>query len=199
VTDNAVGPAAETTYVVDPTASSGAYNRWASQRAGGVYYADRPSAKGRRFVLDGAPMARDTELVGAPELCLTLRTDQPDGIVIAYLEDIGPDGRVTHLTEGELRLIHRKTQGSACDPAPGTSRSFARADAAPVTPGELMRLEIPLMPTAALIRTGHRLRVSLAGADEGTFPMLTTVPATWTIATGGAEGSTIILPLRDWR
>jgi putative CocE/NonD family hydrolase len=195
----------ERTYAVDPTTSSGGpFNRWGSQGGMPVYYGDRRAAPGRRLSFDSFPVERDTELVGAPELCLAMRTDQPDGFVFAYLEDVAPDGRVTHLTEGELRLLHRKTQGntntqpSGCDPAPGTKRSFNRADGVPVTPGELMYVELPLLPTAALIQKGHRVRLSLAGADEGTFSMLTDTPATWVVSYGGSGGSTLKLPSRPW-
>jgi putative CocE/NonD family hydrolase len=188
----------ELTYRVDPTATAGAFNRWASQRGGFIYYGDRRNAAGQRLSFDAAPVARDTELVGAPELCLALATDQADGLVVAYLEDVAPDGRVTYVTEGELRLLHRATRTGDCDPAPGTERSFERADAAPVVPGELMRVEIPLLSTAALVRQGHHLRLSLAGADAGTFPTLTDAPATWTVRVGGPDGSTLRVPSRPW-
>jgi putative CocE/NonD family hydrolase len=189
---------AEQTYQVDPETSSGtAFNRWASQSNAPVYYGDRRRSPGARLSFDGAPFPRDVELAGAPELCLVLRSDQPDGLVIAYVEDVAPDGRVTYLTEGELRLLHRKTQGAACDPAPGTERSFARADAAQVVPGELMRVELPLLPVAALLRKGHHLRLSLAGADAGTFPLLSDVPAKWTVAYGRG-GSSLRVPLKPW-
>jgi uncharacterized protein len=184
-------------YVVDQGASSGAFNRWASQRNGPVHYGDRRLAPGARLTFDAAPVASDRELVGAPEVCLVMSVDQPDGVVIAYLEDVAPDGRVTHLTEGELRLLHRRTQGASCDPAPGTRRSFARADAAPVVPGERMRIELPLLPTAAFIGRGHHLRLTLAGADAGTFAPVTETPPTWTVVTG-AGGSTLTVPLRPW-
>jgi putative CocE/NonD family hydrolase len=143
------------------------------------------------------------ELVGEAELCLAMRTDQSDGVVLAYLEDVAPDGRVTYLTEGELRLLHRKTTGDqarvgGCDPAPGTKRTFNRADAALVTPGELMHVELPLLPTAARIQKGHRLRLTLAGADAGNFPLLTEAPATWSVGYGGAGGSTLRVPMKVW-
>jgi len=192
------GAAGEVSYVVDPTATSGPLNRWASQTASPIYYGDRRQAPGRRLSFDAAPVRADLELVGAPELCLAMRTDQPDGFVGAYLEDVAPDGRVTYLTEGVLRLLHRKTQGKPCDPASDTRRSFARADAAPVTPGELMQVEIPMQPTAALIQKGHHLRLSLAGADAGTFSTLTgDKTATWSVAFG-AGGSSLRLPLKAW-
>jgi len=193
------GAEGERTYQVDPDASSGAgMNRWSSQSNHPIYYGDRRFAAGARVSFDGEPMQRDMELAGAPELCLALRSDQPDGAVFAYLEDVAPDGRVTYLTEGVLRLVHRKTRGAACDPARGTERSFARADALPVVAGERMQIEIPFLPVAARIAKGHQLRLSLAGADHGTFPMLTEVPATWSIGYGGAHGTTLTLPLRPW-
>jgi hypothetical protein len=61
-----------------------------------------------------------------------------------------------------------------------------------------MRIEIPLASTAALLRQGHQLRLSLAGADAGTFPSLTDQPATWTLRYGGADGSTLRVPTRPW-
>jgi len=128
-----------------------------------------------------------------------VRTDQTDGLVIAYLEDVAPDGRVTYLTEGELRLLHRKTEGRPCDPAPGTKRSFARPDGAPVEPGALMTIELPFLETAALIRSGHRLRLSLAGADQANFPTLTGDKlAHWSLAYGGDTGSKLTLPFKPW-
>jgi uncharacterized protein len=208
---HAGGRRGERGYRVDPTTSPGTFTRWAAQTGAPVYYGDQRFAPGNRLTFDADPVTRDTELVGAAELCLVMRSDQTDGTVIAYLEDVAPDGRITYLTEGQLRLLHRKTSGGACDPAPGTARTFARSDAAPVTPGELMRIELPLLPTAALIRKGHHLRLALAGADAGprrpfevsspgvdTFPMLTEVPATWSVSYGGPHGSTLIVPTRPW-
>jgi putative CocE/NonD family hydrolase len=196
----AAGEAGTASYTVDPTTSSGQFNRWASQRNAPVHYGDQGRAPGRRMAFDAAPVERDTEVVGAAEVCLAMRIDQTDGVVIAYLEDVGPDGRVTHLTEGELRLLHRKTGGGAgaCDPGPGARRSFRRADGAAVVPGERMKVELPLLATAALVRRGHHLRLSLAGADAGTFAPPAGPPATWVVDHGGADGSTVTVPLRAW-
>lgn len=197
---DAWGKPGERPYRVDPSTSSGGpFNRWGSQTGVPPYYGDQRDSSARRMTFDGPVIERDTELIGAPELCLAMRTNQPDGAIFAYLEDLAPDGRVTHLTEGQLRLLHRKSGGraSGCDPAPGTKRTFARADGALVTPGARMYVELPLLPTAALIQKGHRVRLSLAGADQGTFPMLTETPATWAVSFG-AGGSTVRIPSRPW-
>lgn len=188
--------ASELSYRVDPTTSSGAYNRWGSQRGQPIHYGDRRRAPGALLSFDAPAVDSDVEIAGAPELCLVMSTDQSDGLVIAYLEDVAPDGRVTYLSEGELRLLHRATRGAACDPAPGAERSFARADAAPAVPGERMRLEIPLANIAARVGRGHHLRLSLAGADAGTFSTATDTPATWSVAVGGPDGSTLQVPMQ---
>jgi putative CocE/NonD family hydrolase len=185
-------------YTVDPNSTSGMFNRWAAQRGKPIFYGDLRSAPGKRLSFDMASEGVDQELVGTPELCLNLSSDQKDGIVIAYLEDVAPDGRVTYLTEGILRLLHRETAGTACDPAPGANRSFERTDGAAVVPGEMMRLELPLYPVAAMVRAGHHLRLSLAGADAGWFDGLTgNVAAKWTVAFG-PDGSMLSVPLRPW-
>jgi len=193
-----VRDAGEREYRVDPETSSGPHNRWASGMNGPIYYGDRRHAPGVRASFDAAPVPSDVELVGAPELCLAMRSDQTDGAVFAYLEDVAPDGRVTYLTEGLLRLLHRKTQHGTggCDPEPGTERSFRRADGAAVVPNELMQVELPLLPVAARIQKGHHLRLSLAGADKDSFPALTETPATWSIAYCGTQGSTLRIPVR---
>ncbi len=189
---------AERDYLVDVHANSGgSFNRWASQQNAPIYYGDRRAQPGNLLTFELAAFKRDMELVGAAELCLAMRSDKPDGVVIAYLEDVAPDGRVTYLTEGELRLIHRKTQGAACDADEGVNRSFARADGAPVVPGELMQVEIALLPVAARLRKGHHLRLALSGADEGTFPLLTDGPAQWSVGYG-RHGSRLSVPLKPW-
>ena len=47
--------------------------------------------------------------------------------------------------------------------------SFKRADMMPLVPGEVAELSFGLLPTSALIRKGHRIRIGIAGHDAGTF------------------------------
>ena len=185
------------TYKVDPTSTSGTYTRWGAQRGGLVFYGNRQGMPDNRMTFDAPAMNEDVELVGSAELCLVMSSDKTDGIVIATLEDVAPEGRVTYLTEGLLRLIHRKSSNKSCDAAPGVTRSFNRADGAPVVPGEIMEIEFELLPVAALIRKNHHLRLALTGADAGWFEALTDAPATWTVAFGD-DGSYLSVPTRPW-
>ena len=50
--------------------------------------------------------------------------------------------------------------------------SFCKEDALPLIPGEPAEIAFGLLPVAARIKKGHRIRVSIAGHDEGTFPRI---------------------------
>ena len=104
---------------------------------------------------------------------------------------------MTYLTEGQLRAVHRKVSD---EPPPyhvfGPYHSFKRADGLPVVPGELMEMTFALMPISALIRSGHRIRLAIAGADHDTFAR---IPAegtpTITVERNAAHASHIDLPI----
>ena len=48
------------------------------------------------------------EVTGHPIVHLFAESTARDGAVHVYLEDVDPAGRVTMVTEGQLRLLHRK-------------------------------------------------------------------------------------------
>jgi putative CocE/NonD family hydrolase len=158
-------------YKVDFEATTGLSNRWHTQTGGQpVSYPDRVEADRRLLVYTSLPLHQDTEITGTAVIKLFLTTTASDGAVFAYLEDVAEDGRVSYLTEGELRALHRKTPNEQ-PPYKTFSpyHSFMRKDAAPVVPGELMELNFGLLPVSVLVKKGHRLRVAIAGADRDTF------------------------------
>jgi predicted acyl esterase len=88
--------------------------------------------------------------------------------LIIYLEDVAPDGRVTYVSQGDLRLAFRKlVRGDDSAYSADPFHSYRRSDMAPLTPGTLADIVIAISPIAALIRKDHRLRVAIAGADAG--------------------------------
>jgi uncharacterized protein len=156
-------------YDVDFTATTGAANRWATQRDGSdVIYADRASEAPKLLTYTSEPLSEALRVVGHPVIRLYLSTTREDGALFVYLEDVAPDGSVTYVTEGELRLLHRRTS-AAPYVAFGPQHSFLRADSAPLVPGTTELVELTLLPVSVLIGNGHRLRVSVAGHDADTF------------------------------
>ena len=153
----------------------------------------------RLLTFTSAPFERDREITGHPLITLFVRSTHEDGLFIAYLEDVAPDGRVTYITEGQLRAIMRRLG----DEPPlyrkaGPHRSELRADAMPLVPGEVAELTFELWATSVLIRKGHSLRVAVAGADKDTFahyPLNGEVPKI-TVERNRAYPSHLVLPFR---
>lgn len=116
------------------------------------------------------------------------------------LEDVAPDGRVTYISEGQLRAVMRRIS----DEPPlyrkfGPHRTELRADAMPLVPGEIAELKVEIWATSVLIQQGHQIRVAIAGADEDTFlryPRTGETP-TLTVARNRLHASHIELPIKE--
>ncbi len=157
-------------YKVDFEASTGEKNRWRTQLGGQVIYADRAEEDRRLLVYTSQPLTSDMEITGHPVVNLYVTSTHTDGAFYVYLEEIDEAGKVTYLTEGQLRAIHRKVSKDA---PPYTTlvpyHTFRKKDAMPLVPGEIAELKFGLLPTSVLIRKGHRIRLAVAGHDKSVF------------------------------
>ena len=118
-------------YTVDFRASSGDQNRWDTGFGGGdVVYPDRANEDKKLLVYNSAPLDSDLEITGSPVLTLEMSSTASDGALHAYLEDVAPEGRVTYLDEGILRVIERKEVDLKSLPYEplGPAHSFLRTD-----------------------------------------------------------------------
>jgi hypothetical protein len=188
------GPGVTVTHQVDVTASTGAANRWLAidlDRA--PAYPGRERAGDSLLTFTSGPLPADAHVLGFPVLTLRLATSGTDGAVYAYLEDIAPGGRVSYLSEGCLRFVHRAAAGPAQPERLGVPRTFAREDALRVVPGDAMDLVVPLLPVSALVRAGHRVRVAIAGHDASCFTRYGPAAEAFTLSLGG--DSRLDLPL----
>jgi uncharacterized protein len=179
---------------VDPDVGTGRRSRWVSllgllPPAG---YADR-SALGRRLlVYRSQSLDQALEVTGHPVLVLHAAFDAEDAHVFAYLEDERPDGRVLYVTEGQLRALHRHSDRADAGGLP--RRSFERADARRLEPGELVEIVFDLQPISWRFGAGHRVRLALAGADADHFTRLGRTPS-WRVQRGGPRASHLELPV----
>lgn len=161
------------TYTVDFEASTGEYNRWWEMgvlKQKTVVYGNRTAAQRHLLTYTSPPLAEDTEITGYPIATLHVTSTETDGAFYVYLEDVDENGRVTYVTEGQLRAIHRKV---SADTPPYKLQvpyhSFKREDAMPLAPGEMAEITFGLHPTSVLIKKGHRIRIGIGGHDKGTF------------------------------
>ena len=157
-------------YAVDFGAGTGSHNRWTTQMGEAVLNLDnRGAMEERMLTYTGPVLERDLQITGTPVVRLMLEADRDDAAVLVYLSDVDPQGRSRYLTEGGLRALHRKVSESDLMPGTRAFHSFSRAHAQALKPGEPAELQFRLHPTSALIRKGHRLRLSIAGADAQIF------------------------------
>lgn len=185
-------------YQVDFDVTTGEQNRWWTEMGGGpIVYSDRAEADKRLLVYDSPPLEADTEISGYPVVTLHITSTAEDGAFFVYLEDIDPQGKVTYITEGMLRALHRKvSEEQPPYTVFGPYHTYKREDAAPLVPGEMAELRFALMPTSVLVRKGHRIRVAIAGADKDTFERVPERGETLAhVHHGGAYASTIELPV----
>jgi putative CocE/NonD family hydrolase len=191
---------ASDSYRVDFTATSGERTRWHTQLGGGdVVYPDRAEADRKLLTYTSAPLTSDVEITGSPILSLALASTAGDGAIHAYLEDMSPEGRVTYLDEGLFRVIHRKEVDPQTLPyrPPGPAHSFLRTDAEPLRPGEVATIRFALLPTSIVLRQGHRIRLALAGADQGLFQRYPAAGTpVWTVHRDREHPSFLELPMR---
>jgi putative CocE/NonD family hydrolase len=146
-------------------------------------------------------MTADIELVGTPVATLYMASRTADPTVYVYLEDVGPDGRVTYLTEGVFRALHRKPAArpaTAYDPGPAP-HTFLRADARSMPPGEVEKVRFAMLPRADKIAKGHRLRIAVAGADSDSFRRYSEGrPEAFEIHSTPAQPSGVDVQMRSW-
>lgn len=115
-------------------------------------------------------------MTGHPVVELSLSSSEPEGDVFAYLEDVAPDGKSLLVTEGQLRAnFWREVKGGASPIArPALPwHGFGKEDyvPAPFAAGKMLHLRFDMMPTSWVFRAGHRIRLSIAGADWPAFPL----------------------------
>lgn len=184
-------------YAVDNTTGTGDTSRWNSLLTlGDVIYPDRSSADQKLLCYTSPPLDQDMDVTGHPVIDLDVSSTATDGEFFAYLEDVDAKAKVTYVTEGELRAVHRKLR---TDPPAynqvGPYHSFKRADGMPLVPGEVAELVFGLQPTSYVFKRGHAIRVALAGADKDHFAVLPGPVPTWDVQRNATHASHIDLPV----
>lgn len=199
------GDAGQDEYTVDYTSAMGSFSRWMNghgarrqDRVGTTFFDERSAENKKALTYTTEPMPEATTIVGYPVLRLNVDSTHDDGDFFVYLEEIDAAGRSHYVTEGALRASYRAI-GEA--PWNDFDLPFHRGHAEDLEPlpEEPTELLIDLMGTAITIDEGHRLRLTIAGADAPNHalypdPEGTDAP-TVTIHRGGDDGSWLDVPV----
>jgi len=120
-------------------------------------------AKGLTFT--SQPLESDVEVTGHPVVHLWISSSSTDADVFVYLEEVDKTGHSHYVSEGALRASNRALGDPGYNFMGLPYHRGNRADRAPLAPGKPVELSFDLFPTATLFKAGHRIRVSINGAD----------------------------------
>ena len=143
----------------------------------------------------GPVVQQPTELTGHPVATVWVSSgNTTDARVFVYLEDVAPDGTVKSLTEGRQQLSLRKTMTApwAYYDLPW-HRSFAE-DQQKLQPNVPVEVAIDLLPISYVVPAGHRLQLTVAGADARERIRNEQTPPALTIHYGGNMASMLSVP-----
>ena len=158
-------------YLVDYTSTSGSFNRWRngygasrSEPEGTTFFDERTreDEKGLTYTTD--PLAEDLVMVGHPAVHLWVTSTHADGDFFVYLEEVDAQGKSHYVTEGAMRASYRVSSEAPWDNFGLPFHRSHEEDLSPL-PEEPTELAFDLMATAILIDAGHRIRVTVVGAD----------------------------------
>jgi putative CocE/NonD family hydrolase len=115
------------------------------------------------------PLTRPIHVMGPINARLFASTTARDGMLSVHVEDVAPDGSVNRLTGGWQVLSHRaldrkrslRRDGQTLQPY----HPFTRAAQLTVTPGKVMKVDVEVFPTGAVLMKGHRLRITVQAFD----------------------------------
>lgn len=140
----------------------------------------RNEADEHALVYETPPLEQGVEVTGHPQIHIWISANQSDADLFVYLSDVDPDGRIHYVTEGQLRASFHTIVDSGeqtlgrLDVRPELIwHGFKAADQvqAPLANENVLELAFDLMPTAWFFRPGHKIRISIAGADAGNFEL----------------------------
>ncbi len=122
--------------------------KWCSYSEATDLPSDQRDEDGGALVFDSQPLAEPIEILGAPEVELTLASDKPQAQVAVRLSDVAPDGTVTRVTYGLLNLTHRDSHEHPQELQPGLKYTA----------------NVRLNYIAQHFAAGHRLRVAISSS-----------------------------------
>lgn len=143
-----------------------------------VEYGNRAFARGTLRMTAEDRRGHPFTIAGSPRVSLDLELfGGDDAAVFVYLEDVSPNGDSTYVTEGCVRAGF----AAALRQAGRTQKQcqFTRAELKKFNTREVLPIE--LQPVAYEFKAGHRVRLSITGADKSNFLPVENAASSWTI------------------
>jgi uncharacterized protein len=148
---------------------------------------DRPAQLGpTALTYTTTKLAKAKTIAGPITTTVYAAADTRDTQWVVNVEDVGPDGTSTPLTEGALlgsmRTLDTSRSWMVDEKMIMPYHPYTKASATAVVPGKVTRYDIEVFPTCSTIAAGHRIRVTLSSTD---FPHLLPTPPQLAKLVGG--------------
>jgi uncharacterized protein len=151
---------------------------WCPYGREGDFPPDQQAEDGRCLSFTGHPVSQPVEILGFPQVTLTLQVDQPQALVAVRLLDVAPTGESALVSWGLLNLTHRRDHEQP----------------QPLQPGKRYTVNLHLNAIGYQLPVGHAWRISLSPTYwPHAWP--SPQPVTLTLFTGA--GSELRLPVRS--
>lgn len=118
-----------------------------------------------------APMAEDYYINGPIQADIWVDSSATEAVVSVRIDEVSPDGEaVLPISNGLLAATARAVNEDRSRYINGEMvqpyHYFTKEEALPVVPGEVFKMQIEIFPSSALVRKGHRLRVSISPSNQ---------------------------------
>lgn len=191
-------------YKIDYTAETGPGTRWNSQTTIYRYakhtgYPDRYKQIKKNIVFTSQPLNQDLEINGHIYVSLPMQLDASDGQVFVYIDEVDEKGNVRYVTEGMFRLTHNTN--STVDNSyktPEINITFTNENHRKIEPEKTYTFQFPLLPISYKINKGHKILVSIAGADCTHFDNTEIKPEKFIFDINKTNKAFILLPLKQF-
>jgi putative CocE/NonD family hydrolase len=137
----------------------------------------------RVLTFTSAPLDADIEVTGPIVLELFASSDQIDTRFIVKLADQHPQDEAarakdlqpafTNVAKGWLLASHREKDAKR---STELRAFYTHSNPQPLTPGEVYRFDIEVLPVAYVFKKGHRIRLEIANGDSAVTDAVFTHP-----------------------
>ncbi len=151
---------------------------WCPYGVPGDLPGDQRGEDGLSLCFTSAPLDSPMQILGFPEVTLTVAADRPDALVAVRLCDVSPGGASTLVSLGLLNLTHRDDHERP----------------QPLEPGRPYQVVVRLNAIGHTLPAGHRWRVALSPTY---WPHAWPSPAPARLSVFAGDGSHLELPVRS--
>lgn len=138
---------------------------------------DQRAEDGLALSFESGPLQEPVEILGFPEVTLTVSADRPNALVVVRLCDVAPTGASLLVSRGFLNLTHRDSHEQP----------------SPLEPGWRYSVKIRLDVAGHRLPAGHRWRLSVSPTY---WPQAWPSPEPVTLSVFTGQASRLTLPVR---